>query len=132
MTFLKKLGTILLQTGQVVAGIKPFFPILPDNIEGHVRRAVDSLEEAAEIIVTVEAVGQALKIAGPDKLKAASPLIANIILKSDMIVGKKIKNQELFNKSVAEITSGIVGVLNSIAEDEAKAESISAEKPPQG
>lgn len=120
MTFLSKLGGILVQAGAVITGIKPLFPMIKggDVASKFIDKFTNPFNEIIEAIVMVEAIGQALKIKGPDKLKAASPLIANIILKSDMLVGKKIKNQDLFNVSVEQVANGMVGILNSVNEQE--------------
>lgn len=126
MTFLSRLGGILLQTGAVIAGLKPLFPLIKggDAIEKFVDKLTNPFKEIIEVIVMMEAIGQALKIPGPDKLKAAAPIVGNIVLKSDMLIGKKIKNQALFTLSVEQITNGVVGVLNSVDAEEVKEEKI--------
>jgi hypothetical protein len=114
MTFLTKLATILLKAGSVITG---FSPLVPSQMSG-------TLDKIAEIIVIAETIGQTLQLKGPDKLKMAAPLIANIILKSELLIDKKIRNQDLFNESIEQLTSGFVGVLNSLDENSVHEKSV--------
>lgn len=79
-----------------------------------IRKIESELSQAAEVIVAVEAMGQALSISGPDKLKAAAPQVAQIILKSDMMIGHQIENQTLFNEGSSDIANGLAKILNSL------------------
>ena len=69
----------------------------------------------------VEVFGQVLGTNGPDKLKAATPSVQQILL-SSLVAGKKIKDEELFKSGSIKVTDGVAEILNSLDEDGAKAE----------
>jgi hypothetical protein len=110
MGFLKKLGQILLKGTQIITGIGPLFP----NQAGIVGRVADTLERITDVIVSVELFGQTLGISGADKLRAAVPAATQIILKSDLLAGKRIDQPVLFTSGVTKIVDGLVEVLNSL------------------
>jgi hypothetical protein len=116
MTFLSKLGSILLKVGMIAAG-------LPINLGGSsgvtTQVIINDLQKLFHLIVLVEAVGQQLSIKGPDKLRAAAPLIAQAILESDFFTGKKIQNQALFTQGTTKVADGLADILNSIHPDAA-------------
>lgn len=57
---------------------------------------------------------------GAAKLEAAIPLVSGIIKSSELVSGKKIADEAKFTLAVQEITQGVVDLLSSIHEDEAK------------
>jgi hypothetical protein len=126
MTFLKKLGEIIAQGSKIAGMILPFIP----NVRNlPVERITDTLNAIINVIVQVEAIGAVFnkngsEMTGEDKLKAATPLVAQIILQSDVVSGKRIENQTLFMTGVKKITNGVVDVLNSL-KDEVTTESTS-------
>jgi len=119
MKFLSVLGKILVTGSKIVTGLGPMLPIPQSTAI----RLQDTLAKIAEIVVSVEAFGTILNTPGPEKLRAASPLVGQIILQSDLLTGKKIDDPVLFQKGIASITSGMADVLNSI-KDDIKTESI--------
>jgi hypothetical protein len=68
--------------------------------------------------MNVEVFGNDWNTPGPDKLKAASPLVAQIIHQSEMLAGKKIDDKVLFAAGVEKITSGMADILNSVKDSE--------------
>ena len=114
MTFLKKIGGILLKVGQIATGLGPLIPGQYQQVSGKV---IDYLEQVANIVITVEGVGQALQLPGADKLKAAAPLVAQVIQQSDFMVGKKINDPILFAKGAQKIADGMVDILNSLKDE---------------
>lgn len=110
MAFLKKLGVVLGRATQILTGVAPFFP----QYNKETAIAMNSLNQIAGIVVTVEAVGQALNLPGADKLKGATPLIAQLILQSDLMVGKKIDNHALFMQGCMKLGDGMADILNSM------------------
>lgn len=120
MKFLSKLGQIIMKVTAIAAGITPLFPQY-DKVTGKV---VDTLNGIAAIVMNVEVFGQILGTVGADKLKAATPLVAQIILQSDMMTGKKINDPILFKAGAEKITAGVADVLNSIKDSEIEAEPI--------
>jgi len=117
MSFLKKLGQILLSVAGVAAGVGPI--VLPflgsgksQTIAGTV---VNDLTAIGSTIATVETAFAAVPgSTGAQKLQAAIPLISNIIKTSQLVSGKKIANQAMFTQACTEITQGMVDLLNSL------------------
>lgn len=114
MKFLSKLGSIIAKVTAVATGLSPLFPQYDKETE----KVVDTLNGVAAIVMNVEVFGTVLGTPGADKLKAASPLVAQIIMQSDMMTGKKINDKVLFVAGVEKLTSGIADILNSIKDDE--------------
>lgn len=132
MTFLSKLGKAMQIAGKVVAVITGFGPALvaltPTKKDDEIyAKIADPLVQVANIIVQVEGMAQALDqpLPGTEKLKMATPIVAQIILNSGIMVNKKIANPELFKQGCASIASGVADVLNSLKEADAKSEVIS-------
>lgn len=111
MTFLKRVGLIVSQVARVVVGLGPLLPSTGSS------KIDDTLENVAHIVLTVESVGQVLNTSGTDKLKAATPLVAQVILRSDMMIGKKISDDLLFKSGCELITDGMVKILNSLKDE---------------
>lgn len=115
MKFLTRLGQIALK---FVVGIDTFGPIIkgftPDHVDRVIDRVSDYSTQAAAVIAQAEIMGQALQLAGQDKLKAAAPAMAQVILQSDAMIGRKIKNPALFEQGVLKVTDGWADLLNSL------------------
>lgn len=120
MNFLKKIGTIALKITQIATGFSPLLQqVLPTNAGGTVAQVTDDLTKVAGMIQTVEVIGTALAdkgISGPDKLKAAIPLVAQVVLQSEFVIGKKIKDETKFQAGVSQLASGMADILSSIEE----------------
>ena len=124
MTFLKKLGTILLNLAGIAAGVGPIiYPFLGSGKAASVAgTAVNDLTAIGTVIVQIETAFAALGPGahGPDKLKAAIPLVGNIIKTSQLVVGKKIANEAMFTLAIQEYTQATVDLLNSLHSDGAQ------------
>src|SRR5262245_57116131 len=103
MTFLKKLGQIALQVGQVALGLSPVTKWAGPGDAAIIDRIVGTIDEIGAIIMQVEAIGAALQLTGPDKLKAAAPLVAQVIVRSSLVAGKKIADPNLFHAGVEKV-----------------------------
>jgi energy-converting hydrogenase Eha subunit F len=114
MKFLTKLGQIVAKVTQIATGIAPLFP----QYDKETGRIVDTLNGIAAVVMNVEVFGTVLNTPGEDKLKAATPAVAQIMLSSDLLVGKKIKDAALFKTGVEKVTAGMADILNSIKEEE--------------
>jgi hypothetical protein len=90
--------------------------VLPQSA-GIIQTVSQDLTDIGNVIVDVEQVGTALALKGPDKLKAAAPLVADVILKSSMLANHKIANPDLFNQGCTEIAGGMADVINSLHVD---------------
>lgn len=119
MKFLTKLGTIIAKVTAVATGIAPLFP----QYDKETGKVVDTLNGVAAIVMNVEVFGQVLNTPGADKLKAATPLVAQIIMQSDMMAGKKINDPVLFKQGVEKVAGGIADILNSVKDNEVNEES---------
>ena len=111
MKFLTKLGQILLKATTIITGIAPF---IPSNQVGLYTTISKDLSEIANIVVQAEVFGQSLNLPGAQKLQAASPAVAQIILQSAILANHKIANEDLFKQGVTKITDGMADVLNSL------------------
>lgn len=114
MKFLTRLGQILLRATEIVAGFSSTAAlILPGQTEAILTVSAD-LAQIADIIVNVEVAGQAIGAAGPQKLQMAAAQVAQIILKSAVLVHHDIANPDLFKEGSTDIASGMAKILNSL------------------
>jgi hypothetical protein len=114
MNFLEKIGSVLLKFTQIIVGIGPVITSSEPSAAGAVNAIVSETEQLGSVITTVEAVGQALKLPGAQKLLAAAPLIAQVILKSGLMIGKTIADPVLFQQACTKIADGFADLLNSL------------------
>lgn len=117
MKFLSKLAQIFAKGLQIVGLFGPVVQQVLPNSAGVVETVSQDLSQIASVVVDIEQAGVALQLKGPDKLKAAAPLVADIILKSTLLVNHKIANPDLFNQGASEIAAGMADVLNSLHTD---------------
>ena len=123
MTFLKKLGQVLLKVIALAAGVGPIIqPFLGSGKAAQTTgTVVNDLTAIGSVIVQIEtAFGAIPNSTGAQKLQAAIPLVANIIKTSELVVGKKIANEALFTQAVTEYAQATVDLLNAIHPDEVK------------
>jgi hypothetical protein len=123
MTFLKKLGQVLLKVVALATGIGPV--ILPFLGSGEVKeyagKGLNDLTAIGQVIVQIETAFAAIpNSTGAQKLQAAIPLVANIIKTSELVAGKKIANEGMFTQAVTEYAQATVDLLNAIHPDEVK------------
>ncbi len=116
MTFLKKLGSLIAQGIRIANGAAVFAPA---PVQAAVAQAIGFVEQGLGIIVGVEAANAALTspLPGTEKLQAATPLIASLILQSSALSGKKVANAALFNEGAKAIADGLAKIANSLHED---------------
>lgn len=116
-TFLKKLGTILVNVAGVAVGVGPIIqPFLGSGkVAAGATTVVNDLTAIGSTIVQIETAFAAVPgSTGAQKLQAAIPLVGNIIKTSELVVGKKIANEALFTQAIQEYTQATVDLLNSI------------------
>lgn len=121
MTFLKKLGQILAKGLAIAVGVGPLIvPFLGSGKSAQVAgTVVNDLTAIGQRVLEIETAIQTPG-SGAQKLQAAIPLVTNIIKTSELVSGKKIANEELFNKACIGYTQATVDLLNSLHEDAAK------------
>lgn len=114
MKFLSRLGQLLAQGTAIWLGFAPLVKGSVPGQSGTIDVISADLTQIGNIIVTVEAMGQALGLKGPDKLKASIPLIAQVYLQSALLANQKIHDQALFMAGVEKVASGSADILNSL------------------
>lgn len=122
MTFLKKLGSVLSKGIAVATGIWPLvqgFFGSGTKVQTTVPVVINDLTQIAGIVIQVEAIITAPG-SGVDKLRAAAPLVANVVRTSELISGKKIANDTLFIQGCTKLTDGVADILNSLNSDAAQ------------
>ena len=117
MKFLSKIGQIIVKGLEIVTGLEPAINVLNPGVGATLQTATSDLEELASIIQMIEAAGQSVGVAGPDKLKMAGPLVAQIVLKSSLLVNHQIANGPLFTQGTTKIADGMADVLNSLKDN---------------
>jgi hypothetical protein len=110
MSWLKKVGTILVKAAQIIVGVQQ---ILPPGVVGIMQSVEDVLAQALQVIVDVEAMGAALALTGPQKLQAAVAAGTQIFLRWSAKLGRKINDQALFTAGVTQVFDGLVKIANS-------------------
>ena len=124
LTFLKKLGQIIVNAAGIAVGIGPIIqPFLGSGKAGTVvTTALNDFTAMGQTIAQIEAAFAAVPgSTGVQKLQAAIPLIQNIVKTSELVSGKKIANETLFIQACTEYAQATVDLLNSIDQKEASA-----------
>lgn len=120
MNFLKKLGTVVLKIVGIASGLMPLISNeLPAKDAAIAGTVVDKLNQGLGVITTTEQMFTAVSQAsgqGSAKLKAATPFIAGLIQQTDMLVGKKPKDEAKFEAAATALTSALADILNSYGE----------------
>jgi hypothetical protein len=121
MKWLSLVGKFALAGLQAITGFGPMIgAMIPGTKDDQIiAKAGDTLMQVSTVVQMVEAIGQAAStpMPGAEKLKVATPLVAQIILSSTMLAQHKIANEALFRQGCASIASGMADVLNSLKGD---------------
>lgn len=123
MTFLSKLGAVLLKGIGVATGFLPLISQAFPSTTGSIATISKDIAEISVVVAQIEAIGQLRGLPGPEKAKAAGPLVAQILLRSSILSGQKVAQPELFNQGCVTIAGGVADVLNSLHPDGVKEES---------
>lgn len=119
LSFLKKAGQIIAAVTGIMPLFQPGLSAISPKIAGFADQGASELTKIGQVILQTEVIGNTLSLKGPDKLKAAAPQIAQLVMMSSLIAGKKISNPTLFSQGSAKIGDGMADILNSLHEDEA-------------
>jgi hypothetical protein len=116
MSWLSKAAMIALKVTEIVTGIGPLAAaIIPGDKDDKVIQKVSvDLAQIAQIIAQVEIFGQALGLPGAQKLTAAAPSVAQIILQSSVMAKHEIADPALFKVGCTKVADGMADVLNSL------------------
>ena len=117
MKFLSKLGQIVVNVAGIVTGFGPLIGAMNPKAATVVTQVEDVMTQISRIIGQVEVFGQALAIKGPDKLRAAAPLVAQAMMEYFRHHGHKIKNEALFLQGCTKIADGNADCWNSLNAD---------------
>lgn len=74
----------------------------------------DSFGEIENVLALAEAVGEIRGDSGLMKLTTATPMVASIILKSAIMVGREVEDSGKFSSGCSDLASAIVKIVNSL------------------
>lgn len=117
MSFLKKLGQVLAVGTGLITGFMPVVqPLLGRNnkLDQVATKITDTLTLVGSAVVTVETIFSNVANSGAQKLAAAVSLIGPLIRTSELVAGKEIADESLFQKGVNGVAQGVVDILNSL------------------
>ena len=117
--FLSTLGRAVVNAAGIVTGVGPILgPIVssvahatPTKVDDAV---VDTLAKLRGIVEAVEVFGQSAGVAGPDKAKAAGPLVAQVFLSSSAFAGHTVANEAEFKAACVDIAAGVARAMNAL------------------
>ena len=116
MSWLKKLGEV----AKVGSSIIPVWgPLISAVIPGEkddkiLARVDDTWSQIAGVVVTAEQMGAAIKAPGVQKLDMAAPSVAQLILRSSALAGKKVKDAAKFEAAVKGVASNVADLLSAL------------------
>ena len=120
MTFLKKLGTIVLKIVGIASGLMPLISnAIPAKDAAVAGTVVDKLDSALGVITTTEQMFTAVSQAsgqGSAKLQAATPFVAALVQGTSTLVGKTPKDPAKFQSGCTALTSALADIMNSYGE----------------
>jgi len=113
--WLGKAGRIIATIGGLVTGFGPAIAVATGEKGAAIVAKVQSeFEQIDGIVTTLQAIGEVQGLNGEQKLAAATPLVAQVVLQSLGAAGHKVEQPELFRQGCAEIASGRVKVMQSL------------------
>lgn len=122
LSFLKKAGVDILKGATIAAEVAGVIQPIVDMTGGKaapvVDKAVSELKQFESLAVTIEAAANAMF--GPDakvgaqKLAALVPFVSSIIQESEVMVGKHVADDVLFQKAMTEFAQASVDLANSL------------------
>ena len=117
LKFLSQLGKVVIKGASLVTGsaaskvLTVGAALTPTKIDD---RIVDTITSLRGIVEAVEVVGQSAGLNGVQKLDAACALARQVILRSEAFAGHEIADEAVFEASLKQTVSGIVGMINSL------------------
>lgn len=117
MSFLKKFGVTLLKVVGVATGFEPLIaPFLPAPAQAKV---ADTFSRIGAAVATVESIGAAIApsgtvLTGAQKAEGIVPLVGQIVQTSELVSGRKIKDEAAFTAACKTIAGGVADLLNAL------------------
>ena len=115
MTFLSKLGKVLLKVAEIATGFAPLVNQYIPQTKEVTPKIEDKLNQALNVVVTAEQMFESagLQKSGSQKLAAASKFVTQIVQQADLLVGRHPKNEALFADASTRLTAALADILNS-------------------
>ena len=120
MTFLAKVGAVLVKAAAIAAGFAPLLSAAVPGSGGVVQTIVDKFSQVVDAVVQVEAIGQTVGLSGAQKAAAVAPLIAQILLDFCHVRGWQIADETKFKAACQTIGGGVADFLNAVHPDAVK------------
>lgn len=117
MTFLKKLGSVLATVTGLFMGFAPLLTKQYPQTGEVVTTVSKDLAAIGDGVAQIEAIGQLQGLSGEQKAKALGPIVAQIVLSSSLVAGKKIADPALFQQACTNLGGDVADILNSLHED---------------
>jgi hypothetical protein len=113
-SFLKKAGQVLSSGLAVLSFVFPVLrPLMGSGVlAGEITTGVNDFTAIGTQIITIETALQGKT--GPEKLAAASTLVAGIVRTSELVTGHKIANEAEFIAGCQDLTNATVRIMNSL------------------
>lgn len=121
ISWLKRAASLLIQGIAIVEGFGPLAQMARPGATGVIATVMSDLEQVKAIILKAEVMGQSLGLPGDQKLRAAAPLVAQIIKQSSALAGHNIADHPKFYAACTSFASAFADVLNTLEADDAKA-----------
>ena len=114
VSFLKKIGQVLSVGLELTGFISPaVLPLLGSSKAAQVAGTV--VNDFTAIGTTVIQIETALQgKPGPEKLAAATSLVAPIVRTSELVAGHTVKNESEFIAGCTDLTNAVVRIMNSL------------------
>jgi len=117
MSFLAKLGKTLATAAATLTGIMPIVqPLLgrSSKVEAVAAKITDTLTLIGSFVATMELAFVNVPKSGAQKFAALVNVIGPLIKTSELVAGKEIADETMFQKGVNGIAQGVVDILNSL------------------
>lgn len=119
MTWLKKIGTVVLKVVGIASGLLPLIAPAVTSTVASGATVVDKLTAAFHAVITAEQMFTA--VSGPDaktgsgKLAAASPFVGALVQEAITLLpnNPKLKDEAALQKAIITITGGLADALNA-------------------
>lgn len=120
MTFLSKLGAVLVKGLAIAAGFAPLFSAAIPGAGGVVQTVLDKFSQVVDAVVQVEAIGQTVGLSGAQKAAAVGPLVAQVLLDFCHVRGWQIADEAKFKAACQTVGGGVADFLNAVHPDAVK------------